>query len=279
MSASLTRVPFRGDELLALQDDDGVWVSVRRVCEMLGVDPANQRRKLQDPDEDWRWCAITSPSQGGPQQTFMLHLDHLPAWLMGIATKRVREDLRPKLRLYKREARDVLAAHFVRRERHSHAERTKELFLLATPVRRPSLYADTWRSLEALYIGDDAQRLVRPRRCFRGVVHALRVRFVGGDVATELRVRNPEPAKRRDYDFYADTVFDGLRDEHLKTVALLASLAFERYPTSPRLRRERFWADVNAFTNYRPQLGEPDPTDPRQLALFDVGPSNDQGVA
>jgi len=278
MSASLTRVPFHGDELLALQDDDGVWVSVRRVCEVLGLHVVRQRRKLKG--KVWaRGAFKASPSAGGDQSTFCIHLDSLPMWLATIEPSRVGEGARTKLERYQVEARDVLAAHFVRRERHSHAERTKELFLLATPVRRPSLYADTWRSLEALYIGDDAQRLVRPRRCFRGVVHALRVRFVGGDVATELRVRNPEPAKRRDYDFYADTVFDGLRDEHLKTVALLASLAFERYPTSPRLRRGRFWADVNAFTNYRPQLGEPDPTDPRQLVLFDVGPSNDQGVA
>lgn len=64
---SLVRVPFHGDELLAVQDDAGVWVSVRRVCEHLGLRHHGQVEKLKT--KAWaRVQLICTPSPGGERR-------------------------------------------------------------------------------------------------------------------------------------------------------------------------------------------------------------------
>jgi hypothetical protein len=100
------------DTLEAIQQPDGtVWVPVRRVCEVLGISPAAQRVKLAS--KAWSRTAMIAlrESAGRQQATFCLHLDDLPMWLAGI--ERVQPDVAPKLLRFQREARDVLARHFL----------------------------------------------------------------------------------------------------------------------------------------------------------------------
>src|SRR5690606_12423802 len=111
---ALVHVPFRGDTLDATSAPDGrVWVSIRRVCEALGMAPQVQLRKLQDKP----WAVVTMMVMTGPDgklyETSCLDLDSLPMWLATIDTRRVKGAAREKLVVYQKECARVLRAYFL----------------------------------------------------------------------------------------------------------------------------------------------------------------------
>jgi hypothetical protein len=61
-------------------------VSVRRVCEALGIDPDSQRNKLKNCQ--WAVTAIITATarDGKNHETFCIDLESLPMWLAGIRT-------------------------------------------------------------------------------------------------------------------------------------------------------------------------------------------------
>jgi hypothetical protein len=101
---------FYDDELVAAKMADGsVFVPVRRLCDNLGLDwPSQRQRILRDEilNEAKGVVIITTP--GGQQEALCLPLDLIPGWLFGVQPSRVREDLRPKLRRYRKECFRVL---------------------------------------------------------------------------------------------------------------------------------------------------------------------------
>ena len=106
-------VPFHDDQIEAIRGQDGRgYVSVKRVCENLGVDYASQYTKLKSA----HWACVASittrDTTGREQPACVILVDHLPMWMVTIAPGRIAEDLRDKLRRYQLEARDVLARHF-----------------------------------------------------------------------------------------------------------------------------------------------------------------------
>ena len=114
-TTAIQTIDFHGDELACIRDPDGrrLWVVVRRVCEALGPDESGQRQKLQKA----AWAVTELISATGPDgkryESFCIELDSLPMWLATIHASRVAPHVRPKLERYQREARDVLAAHFL----------------------------------------------------------------------------------------------------------------------------------------------------------------------
>ncbi len=110
-------IPFYDDELIAVRSEDGkVYVSVRHLCEALGLDRRGQVRRLQRNEiltEGYKGGVIMSPPSpsgvgGGRQRAGLLRVDLVPLWLSGIDTKRVKDEIRPKLKQYQREAATVL---------------------------------------------------------------------------------------------------------------------------------------------------------------------------
>lgn len=105
-------VPFQNDQLEALRDGADVWVSLRRMCEALGVDMKSQHRKLAAQP----WAVMVMKTTTGPDgktyATSCLHLDSVPMWLATIAPSRVAEPVRAKLRGYQVECARVLRDHF-----------------------------------------------------------------------------------------------------------------------------------------------------------------------
>ena len=60
-----------------------MWVSVKRVCEPLGILEHGQIAKLKT--KTWAGTQmICVPSPGGPQSAFRISLDSLPMWLATI---------------------------------------------------------------------------------------------------------------------------------------------------------------------------------------------------
>jgi hypothetical protein len=76
---ALVRVPFYGDQLDAVQDGSRkVWVSLRRLCDNLGIDPDTQKRKLSG--KPWACTSemtVQLPDAGQSREYTMIDLDRL----------------------------------------------------------------------------------------------------------------------------------------------------------------------------------------------------------
>ena len=97
-------VTFYDDELIAVRDSDGqIYVSVRHLCEAIGIARQGQVRRIRDHHVLSKGYAggniMLPPGEkggGGRQRAGMLRVDLVPLWLSGIDTKRVKEEIRPK---------------------------------------------------------------------------------------------------------------------------------------------------------------------------------------
>jgi hypothetical protein len=109
--ASLVKFNFRGDVLDVVTTSVGAYVSVRKVCDVLGVDFSGQLQKLKT-DEAIGAEMIPTPSNGGTQKVACIEFRFLPLWLATIHTSKVRPAIKPNLIEYKRECAEALADHF-----------------------------------------------------------------------------------------------------------------------------------------------------------------------
>ena len=105
-------VTFYDDELIAIRASDGhVCVSIRHMCEALGINTQGQTRRIQRQTvlvAGRSWVDILS-TQPHPQRrrAQVLRVDLVPLWLAGIDTKRVKPEIADKLKRYQREAAKV----------------------------------------------------------------------------------------------------------------------------------------------------------------------------
>ncbi len=103
-------VDFYGDDLAAIRADDGrVYVAIGRMCDVLGLDAQAQRRRMNRHEilSDGVWVAKLA-TQNYVRENHVLRVDLIPLWLSGIRVKAVRDDLRPKLKQFQKEAAAVL---------------------------------------------------------------------------------------------------------------------------------------------------------------------------
>jgi phage antirepressor YoqD-like protein len=110
----IERFDFHGTELVVIPTDEGLFVSVKRVCEALGIDPKTQREKLQAAPWAVGGLIPSTGTDGKRYEMFAVHLDTLPMWLAGIDAGRVAEHVRPVLVLFQKEAARALRDHFLR---------------------------------------------------------------------------------------------------------------------------------------------------------------------
>jgi len=93
-----------GDEVLAARiEPDGIYLPLRPICDNLGIGYSAQFNRLKRDEvlaEGLRRLKIKTA--GGTQTMQCLELEGVPLWLAMIEPSRVREDLREKLRVYKR---------------------------------------------------------------------------------------------------------------------------------------------------------------------------------
>lgn len=107
-------VKLYDDELLAVRmQDNQVYVSINQMCDALGIAAPMQRRRIRDHEilsEGYLMGAVLT--EGGKQQASLLRVDLVPLWLIGIQINSVREDIRPKLKIFIQRAANVLAEAF-----------------------------------------------------------------------------------------------------------------------------------------------------------------------
>ena len=97
-----------------------VYVPIRPICELLGVNWASQSRRInRDPVLSAKLAGVvvtTTPDPvtggGGPQATSCLPLDYLNGWLFGINADRVKPAIRDRVIKYQEECYKVLAEAF-----------------------------------------------------------------------------------------------------------------------------------------------------------------------
>ena len=87
MNSTNNIVPFNfyGDNLEVVKESDTLWISVRRVCEALGLDRKSQQKKLQE--KPWATgVIITLPdARARNRDAFLVDLDTLLMWLATIS--------------------------------------------------------------------------------------------------------------------------------------------------------------------------------------------------
>ncbi|MBK8989830.1 MAG: ORF6C domain-containing protein [Chloroflexi bacterium] len=112
------QVDFYEDEVLAVRTTDGsVYIPVRPICDLLGVDWSAQRRRInRDPvlSEEMKSVAVTTTDSYRTinREVLSLPLDYISGFLFGIDASRVKPELRERLIRYQRECYKVLAEAF-----------------------------------------------------------------------------------------------------------------------------------------------------------------------
>lgn len=113
MSTNLTPVSVTPatPPIMAVEHEGKPWVSVKHVCEALGIDTESQRKKLKS--KPWTCSVmITAQVSGQGRETYMIDRRTLTMWLATIDTNRVSEAARPTLEAYQLEAADALDRYF-----------------------------------------------------------------------------------------------------------------------------------------------------------------------
>lgn len=111
-------IDVMGSEIQVVYNEAGeMFVSVRHVCEAIGIDYSTQRRKIQE-SQTYEGTVVIMPTVGGDdkqREMLCLFLDMLSLWLAGIHPGKVAEHVRPKLVIYQKECANILYNHFMGR--------------------------------------------------------------------------------------------------------------------------------------------------------------------
>jgi hypothetical protein len=103
-------VTFYDSEIIAIRDKTGrVYASITHICDVLGIDPNSQRRRIQRHDvmgEGYQMGKIETP--GGPQQMGLIRADYIPLWLTTMRVSMVKEEFQERLLYLQKEAAQVL---------------------------------------------------------------------------------------------------------------------------------------------------------------------------
>lgn len=114
LAGNFETVTFAGAELECVYDEQEqrVWVSLRRACEALGIAYNAQRTKL----EDTHWATVsiidTVAEDGKNRGLSCIDLDTLGMWLATIQVNRVAPEARDTVMRYQKECVKVLREHF-----------------------------------------------------------------------------------------------------------------------------------------------------------------------
>lgn len=181
------QVQFYGDELIAIQANDGqIYVSVRHLCDTLGLDSQAQTRRLQRHTvlSDGLQGVANLATPGGLQKAQALRADLIPLWLSGLRVSMVKEEIRPKLERFQREAAKVLWEAFQEGQLNDEFEG-----LLAKADRG---------AVEAYHLAQAMLKLARNQIILQAQVqdHAVRLERLEAMLGQEERLVTPEQASQ-----------------------------------------------------------------------------------
>lgn len=110
-------IKFEGKEITTVLVNEKVYVSVKSVCNNLGMDNKQykaQKLKIRNDELLKVGIKLYPLNTGyGIKETMMLELDYLPIWLAKINPARFSDELKAQLLNYQLRAKDVLADEFL----------------------------------------------------------------------------------------------------------------------------------------------------------------------
>jgi hypothetical protein len=105
----ITRIPFHGDEILAVEQNGKKYVAMKPIVEAMGLDWKNQYNLIKrDTVLSEGMVVTTIPSNGGLQETVCLPLEYLNGWLFKVPASRYSGKKREAIELYQRECYHAL---------------------------------------------------------------------------------------------------------------------------------------------------------------------------
>lgn len=112
---SVEKVEFAGRELMAVKENERVFVALKPICDALGLDWAPQHRGItEDPVlASVIIIMMTTGSDGKQYEMVCLPLDYLNGWLFKISAKRYKGERQAAIIQYQKECYRALAAHFL----------------------------------------------------------------------------------------------------------------------------------------------------------------------
>lgn len=110
--STVVEIPFHATTITAMSDEGKTLVSLRHMCESIGVDFAGQFTKLKN--KSWAVVVLnsTTGSDGKTYQMTMIDRRTMTMWLATIEPSRVKPEARPILEAFQNEAADALDAYF-----------------------------------------------------------------------------------------------------------------------------------------------------------------------
>lgn len=127
-----TKVITRVNNVDIVATSDEQMVPIRPICEALGIDVENQRKKIQD-DEDLSSVAVLSTATGadGKQYEMLcLPIRYVFGWLFTINPKNVKPEAQEAVRAYRRRCYDALYIHFFGSQKRQLEQNQIEISLL-----------------------------------------------------------------------------------------------------------------------------------------------------
>ena len=117
MELQVKEVRFNGERITAIRESGKIYVSVKNVCNNLGMNIKQykaQKLKLRNDELLMVGIKLYPLDTGfGIKETMLLELDYLPIWLAKINPSRFSEELKKQLIEYQLKAKDVLADEFL----------------------------------------------------------------------------------------------------------------------------------------------------------------------
>lgn len=109
---TLVEIPFKNTTITAMTDEGKPLVSLRHMCESIGLDTEGQRKKLNS--KSWATTVLKSAvaEDGKVRQMAMIDRRTMTMWLATIEPSRVKGEARPMLEAFQNEAADALDSYF-----------------------------------------------------------------------------------------------------------------------------------------------------------------------
>lgn len=109
-------VKINGVDFLCPRDGDMIFVAIRPVCDLLGIDHSNQIRNLKNDPEFFGSVVVNMTTTGGDGKQYemaCLPLQFFFGWLSQIDHTKVKEEVRANVIQYKLEVCNILYNHFM----------------------------------------------------------------------------------------------------------------------------------------------------------------------
>ena len=112
MNNQITKIPFAGGFLEAVQKDGKIYISIKRACEHLGLQTQRQIQKLSDAKWATTYEMYVVADDGKERKMIMLEARCVPTWMVTISENKIAPEHRETLVRYQCDVVDVLANHY-----------------------------------------------------------------------------------------------------------------------------------------------------------------------